>query len=163
MLSKLIPQISEEELTPLVSRLLEIIQILIEENQHLKDEIARLKGQKPRLKIKPSNLAKEKDEDKTKKDNRCSEKKSKTKDIIIDEDIPLKPDNLPPGSVFIDYRDFIVQDIIFCPWNIRYRRGRWLLPSGEYIIAELPKDITGHYGSGLISFVLYQHYGCCRG
>jgi hypothetical protein len=58
-ITKLIPEISEEEITPIVTRLLEIIQLLIEENQNLKDEIARLKGQKPRPKIKPSNLTKE--------------------------------------------------------------------------------------------------------
>jgi hypothetical protein len=41
-----------------------------------------------------------------------------------------------------------------------YRRGRWKTLSGEYITAELPQNITGHFGLDLQAFVLYQHYGC---
>jgi len=160
-ITNLIPKITEEEITPLVSQLLEVIQLLREEIQNLKDEIARLKGQKPRPKIKPSNLDKDshKDGDGGKKSTRRAKKK-KAKNIKINQDIPLQPDNIPAGSKFIDYKDYIVQDIIFCPWNIRYRRGRWKTPEGNFIIGELPKDVKGHYGSGLISFSLYQYYGC---
>ena len=49
-----IVDIPEEDRTPLVVTLLEIIQLQQEQIQALKDEIARLKGQKPRPKIKPS-------------------------------------------------------------------------------------------------------------
>ena len=41
------PKILEEERTPLVLALLEIIQYQQEQIQELRDEIARLKGQKP--------------------------------------------------------------------------------------------------------------------
>jgi hypothetical protein len=161
-ITKHIPKISEEEITPTVTRLLELIQILIEENENLKDEIARLKGQKPRPKIKPSNLAKE-DTNKQERDKTTSNRtrRSKTKEIKIHQEIPIQPENIPHGSKFIDYKDYIVQNIIFCPWNIRYRRGRWQTPSGDFIIGELPKDVKGHFGSDLISFILYQYYGCC--
>ena len=154
-----IPKISEEEITPLVSQLLEVIQQLKEENQNLKDEIARLKGQKPKPKITPSNLAKDTHKD---KGNGASsqDKRKQGKNIKIDQDITLHPDNIPAGSKFIDYKDYIVQDIMFCPWNIRYRRGRWKTPAGDFIIGELPKDVIGHYGAELISFVLYQYYDC---
>ena len=54
----------------------------------------------------------------------------------------------------------MVQDIKFFPWNIRYRRGRWQTPSGDFIIGELPEEVKGHFGSSLISFILYQYYGC---
>jgi hypothetical protein len=53
-----IPKIPEEEITPLVSELLAVLQLQAEEIQQLKDEIARWKGQKPKPKIKPSNLEK---------------------------------------------------------------------------------------------------------
>jgi hypothetical protein len=160
-ITKHIPKISEEEITPTVTRLLELIQILIEENQDLKDEIARLKGQKPRPKIKPSNLTKEgANKQETDKTDSGRTRKSKTKDIKIHQQIPIHPDNIPLGSRFIDYKDYIVQDIKFFPWNIRYRRGRWQTPSGDFIIGELPKEVKGHFGSGLTSFVLYQYYGC---
>ena len=65
-----IPEIPEEEKTPIVSELLrvleqqsamieqqgEIIQHQADTIQHLKDEIAGLKGQKPRPQIRPSQL-----------------------------------------------------------------------------------------------------------
>ena len=53
-----IPEIREEERTPLVTALVEIIRIQQEQIQELRDEIARLKGQKPKPKIKPSVLEK---------------------------------------------------------------------------------------------------------
>ena len=51
-----IPDIPEEDRTPLVVALLQIVQLQQEQIQTLKDEIARLKGQNPRPKIKPSRL-----------------------------------------------------------------------------------------------------------
>jgi hypothetical protein len=159
--AKLIQSIPEEEKTPTVILLLEALQLLQEENQRLKDEIARLKGQKPKPKIKPSNLDKKTDKKKdTGKKKRKRKKRSKTKDLSIDEDIKLQPEHIPPGSEFIEYKDYVVQDLILASWNIRYRRARWKTPSGDYIIAPLPEHIKGHFGSDLISFVLYQHYGC---
>ena len=77
-IKSLIPQILEEEITPLVCKLLEIIQLQAEEIQHLKDEIARLKGHKPKPIIKPSNLVKD------------NEKESKDKMSLI---FPLKQYN----------------------------------------------------------------------
>ena len=53
-----IPEISDEERTPLVTALLEIVQIQQELIQEFRDEIARLKGQKPKPRIKPSTLGK---------------------------------------------------------------------------------------------------------
>jgi hypothetical protein len=156
-----IKKISESEKSPIVVELLEILQRQSEEIQLLKDEIARLKGQKPKPKIKPSNLDKETDKKKNgKKKKKRRKKRSKTKNIVIHEDRCLHPKNKPAGSTFIDYQDFVVQDIILMNWNIRYRRGRWQTPSGKFITAELPDDVNGHFGSGLISFALYQNYGC---
>ncbi len=54
-----IPEVPDDERTLLVTALLEIIQILLEQNQALKDEIAILKGQKLRPRIKPSALGKD--------------------------------------------------------------------------------------------------------
>jgi len=51
--SKIISQIPETEKTPLVVKLVRIIQLQAEEIQKLRDEIARLKGQKGKPKIKP--------------------------------------------------------------------------------------------------------------
>jgi hypothetical protein len=43
------------------------------------------------------------------------------------------------------------------PWTIRYRRERWLLPSGETVVAALPKQAASHFGSALKRFVLSQY------
>jgi len=156
-----LPKIPEEEITPLVSTLLEIIQLQMEEIQLLRDEIARLKNQKPKPKIKPSNLEKNtrKKKKAIKKKSR-PRKRSKTKYLEIHEEVAIKPDNLPQGSTFKDYQDYVVQDLVLFNWNIRYRRERWQTPSGDYIIGKMPTETGGHFGSCLISFILYQYYGC---
>jgi hypothetical protein len=62
-----LPNISEDEKTPLIIQLLalieqqtSIIQQQAEQIQLLKDEIARLKNQNPKPKIRPSSLGKKK-------------------------------------------------------------------------------------------------------
>jgi hypothetical protein len=76
-ITNLIPKVTEEETTPLVAQLLEVIQLFREEIQNLNDEIARLKGQKPKPKIKPSNLDKDshKDGNGDKKSSRRAKKR----------------------------------------------------------------------------------------
>jgi len=154
------PKIPEEQITPLVAQLLELIQLQMEEIQFLRDEIARLKGHKPRPNIKPSRLEAASKRSKTKK-RKKRPKKSKTKKIEIHEVVSIKPDNLPEGSKLKDYQEYMVQDIVFGNWNTCYRRQRWQTPSGEYVLGQLPKHVTGsHFGSTLTAFVLYQYHGC---
>ena len=110
-----IPQISEEERTPLVSALLEIILIQQEQIQELRDEIARLKGQKPKPKIKPSTLEKEpRGMRKTGIDQKRpgSAKRKKTVGLKTHEEI-VEAENVPKGSRFKGFEDFTVQAIVF--------------------------------------------------
>jgi len=154
------PKIPKEQITPLVAELLELIQLQIEEIHLLRDEIARLKNQKPRPKIKPSSLEKPSTKGKTKK-RKKRRKKSKTKKMEIHDVISIKPDNLPDGSKLKDYQDYIVQDLIIGNWNTCYRRQRWQIPSGEYVLGQLPEHIAGsHFGPTMRAFILYQYYGC---
>jgi len=76
----------------------------------------------------------------------------------INETRILKPDSPPEGARFKGYEDFIVQDIVIMPWTIRYRRERWLLPSGETMLAALPKGVSSHFGPNLKRFVLSQYH-----
>ncbi|MCP3943469.1 MAG: transposase [Desulfobacteraceae bacterium] len=156
---KFISELPKEEISPTVIKLIDFIQQQSEELQVLRDEIARLKGQKAKPKIKPSNLEKG-TKPSSKKLKTKPKKKSKSKTLVVHEEQNLHPLNLPKGSTFIDYKDYLVQDLIFTNWNIKYRRGRWKTPSGKYITAELPQNVTGHFGPDLQAFVLYQHYGC---
>jgi hypothetical protein len=96
-----IPNIPEEELTPLVEALLEIIRFQQEQIQELRDEIARLKGQKPKPKIKPSTLEKDR-EDKagqagsTKRPGSAKRRKAPT----IHETVILRAHDVPKGSTY---------------------------------------------------------------
>jgi hypothetical protein len=164
-ISKIISQIPEEEKTPLVLKLSEIIQLQAEEIQKLRDEIARLKGQKPKPDIKPSNLEKKvksKDEKGEREERRPgSDKRSKTKDLQIHDEQVVKPEIVPEGSVFKGYQDWVVQDIVFKPYNTVFRLEHWQGPNGEYIIGKLPPEfVDSHFGSTLRSFILYQYYHC---
>jgi hypothetical protein len=107
-----IPNIPDEEKTPVILQLVEIIEQIsvvnlqqAEEIQLLKDEIARLKGLKPKPVIKPSTLEKVPEEDKEKDPSEKrpgSDKRSKTFELTIHNTIPIAPEYIPPGSTFGD-------------------------------------------------------------
>lgn len=72
----------------------------------------------------------------------------------------IHPINIPAGAEFKGYKHYLVQDIIFQTYNTLYRRGQWLLPDGSYLTGQLPKEVQGHYGSELISYVFFQSHVC---
>jgi len=77
--------------------------------------------------------------------------------LRVDEDRVLEID-VPEGSRFKGYEDYIVQDLIIRPYVVRYRRKCWVTPDGRAVIAPLPDGITGHFGAELQRFVLAQYY-----
>lgn len=158
-----IPDIPEEERSPLVVALLEMIHLQQEQIQTLKDEIARLKGQKPRPDIKPSRLEGDsaKDDKGGEKKRPGSARKSKRGELEIHETKVVKADDVPPGSRFKGYEDFTVQALVIKPHNVLYRRERWETPQGDTIVAPLPQKVLsvgGHFDCTLVSFTLYQYY-----
>lgn len=123
-----------------------------------RDEIARLKNMPPRPRFKPSGM------ENTTQDKPVSEAGKprpgggqKTARRVIDEDRVIKA-AVPDGSRFKGYEDFVVQDLVFRPLVIRYRRERWLTPDGQTITAPLPAGVSGHFGAALRRFVLAQHH-----
>lgn len=159
-----IPEIPSEEKTPtviallnIISQLNEYIRYLTEENQKLKDEISKLKGGNARPKIKASRL--EKNDNSGKSNIHGRRGKRGKKRIKIHKKIKLEPENIPPGSKLIDYRNFIQQDIIIQPFNKMYKRGRWKTPDGRWLIAPLPKEVNGHFGASLKQYILDLNYG----
>lgn len=158
-----IPYIPEEERTPLVVALLEIIRFQQEEIQELRDEIARLKGQKPKPKIKPSALegqqgGRAEQAGSTKSPGSAKRHKAPT----IHETVILRAHDVPNGSRFKGYEDFTVQGLVVEPHNTLYRRERWQAPSGDSIVAPLPDEVKalGHFDASLQRFVLYQYHHC---
>ena len=164
----LLPDIPEAERTPLVMQLLEIIclqqeriQQLEERVYQLEDEIARLKGLKPRPRIAPSALetpARPPRDPKAKRPG--SDKRSKTAQLTITEEIVVRLPDIPPEAVFKGYEDFVVQDLVLKPRVILYRREHWQTPDGRSLVAPFPADVLpgSHFGPDLICFILHQYH-----
>jgi hypothetical protein len=161
-----LPKISNEERTPLVDVLLELLawqQKLIDE---LKQEILKLKGETTKPKIKPSKMDKDtaEDGDKDEDDSGPSKqkkgpKRSKTEHLKIDATIDIQPDTIPAGSTFKGYREVVIQDIVFETFNTCYRLAQYQIPDGSYVSGQLPDALNGcHFSNNLISFILYQYH-----
>jgi hypothetical protein len=156
--SRDISGLSLEELKALLVQALEEVARLKKENAELREEIARLKGLKGRPKLRPSGMEKATETPAARSAKRKGRRGAKRTKLTINETRVLKPDNLAEGARFKGYEDFIVQDIVITPWTIRYRRERWQLPSGETVVAALPKQAESHFGPNLRRFVLSQYY-----
>ncbi len=128
------------------------------ENQALRDEVARLKGLPPRPPSRPSGMeqatqpgAADKDEKRPKPPRGV-----KRDAQAITAERVLKA-SVPAGSRFKGYEDILVRDLRLSAEVIRYRRERWLLASGETVVAPLPAGIVGGFGPELRRFVLALH------
>jgi hypothetical protein len=159
-----LPKISNEDRTPLVDVLLELLawqQIQIDK---LEQEILKLKGETTKPNIKPSKMDEDSaedneengdDRDKSKKNK--GPKRSKTEHLKIDSTIDIQPDNIPEGSIFKGYRKVVIQDIKFETFNTCYRLAEYQTPDGSYVSGQLPDGFNGcHFGNDLISFILYH-------
>lgn len=65
---------------------------------------------------------------------------------------------VPPGSRRKGYETYTVQDLVLAPKVIRSRRERWMTPDGREIVAPVPAEVTGHFGPGVVRYVLMQHF-----
>lgn len=142
----------------------ERIALLEETVAQLKDEIAILKGEKPRPQIKPSTLNKDQPEGagpssgQKHQDSGAGHGK-KPKELEIHETQILQPEQIPAGSVFKGYEDYIVQGLRIRLHNTQYRRARYQTPSGETLLGELPAAVRGsHFDPELRSYMLLQYY-----
>ncbi len=155
-------EVPAEERTPLVDRLLRLIEQQQAEIRTLREEIDRLKGLPRRPTIRPSTLNASHPDPAHKKKRRGkrpgSAKRRKTDELVIHETIPVPLDGLPEGSQQNGYEEFVVQDLEIEAHNVCYRRLRYLLPDGTSRTAPLPPHVQGHFGVGLRSYVLYQHH-----
>ena len=142
----------------LVLELLEEVSALKAENAALRDEIARLKGLKGRPVVRPSGMEKKADERrKTKERRKQARRGKKNARLRIDEERVVEAE-VPAGSRFKGYEDYVVQDLVVRPHTVRYRRERWVTPDGRHVVAPLPAGIAGHFGPELRRFVLAQYH-----
>lgn len=142
-----------------------LIEAQREEIQRLKDTIAILKGQKGRPKIKPSGLetakpgsAQEGGGTGSEQKRAGSAKRSKTSNLKIDQTEIIRAEQVPAGSVFKGYHDYVIQELEIRAHTTRYRCERWQTPDGGYVVGRLPAALQGsHFGPTLRSYILYQY------
>lgn len=155
-------EVPAEQRTPLVERLLRVIEEQQAVIRAMGDEIARLKGLPRRPTLRPSTLNAPHPDPSHKKRRRGkrpgSAKRQKTAELTIHQTIPLPLEGLPEGTQQNGYEDFVVQDLKIEAHNVCYRRLRYLFPDGTSRTAPLPPHVDGHFGPGLRSYVLYQHH-----
>jgi hypothetical protein len=155
-------EIPAEQRTPLVEALLRVIEQLQEEIRRLKGipELPKRPPQSSSLNNpRPPSTSCSKKKPNTPDGKRPgSAKRSKTRELVIHEQVLLPVGDLPDGTKFLGYQDFTVQDLTIEPHNTRYRRGRYQLPDGTIVTAPLPKDVGSHFGPTLQQYVLYQHF-----
>src|SRR5947209_17182520 len=146
------------ELEALAERLLAENDALRQVIAGVKAEVATLKGVKGRPKLKPSGM--EKGTEPAPAGTGRGTKGSKSARLAVREDRVVAAADVPAGSRFKGYEDFLVQDLVLRPHVVRLRRERWLTPDGRTVVAPMPAGIVGHFGPELRRFVLaHDHQG----
>src|ERR671938_750428 len=149
--------LSADELKRLVDRLLARVAALEEENRRLREENARLKGLPKRPKLAPGGMdraTRPAGRAETRRRGRRDRGGKRTPRATEERILAVA---VPPGSRRRGYEPYTVQDLVLAPRVVRYRRERWVTPDGRELVAPLPPEVTGHFGPGVVRFVLMQH------
>ncbi len=134
-----------------------------------RDEVARLKGLKgkPDIKanIKPSGLVKGTETGASAGPDKGlrpgSAKRAKTEELPIDEVRYVEPEGIPAGARRKGYRDFVVQELVICTYNVRYRLAEYQRKDGTLLVGKLPMEVGGrHFGPNLRATLIYLHQNC---
>jgi hypothetical protein len=151
-------RLSPAELKPLVITLLEKIAALEHTIAAQREEIARLKGLKGPPSIKPSGMEQASGDAPPKGAGRKRRRKGRGAAALRAHEDRIVTAEVPPGSRFKGYEDFLVQDVIVRAHVVRYRRERWLTPDGKTVIAPLPAGVAGHCGADLRRYALALYH-----
>ena len=145
------------ELEALAERLLAENDALRQVIAGLKAEVATLKGVKGRPEVKPSGM--EKGTEPAPAGSRAVvPRAARAARLAVHEERVVAAADVPAGSRFKGYEDFLVQDLVLRPHVVRLRRERWLTPDGRTVVAPMPAGIVGHFGPELRRFVLAQYH-----
>jgi hypothetical protein len=145
---------SLDELKRLVAQLLARVAALEEENRQLREENARLKALPKRPKLAPGGMDRASGPDRARRRGREGRGGRRTPPVTEERTLTVAP---PPGSRRKGYEPYTVQDLVLAPRVVRYRRERWVTPDGREVVAPLPPEVAGHFGPGVVRFVLMQH------
>jgi hypothetical protein len=145
------------ELEALAERLMAENAALRQAIAELRAEVATLKGVKGRPEVRPSGMEKGTGPGPEARDQGRGAGSRKAKRLTIHEERVIAAE-VPAGSRFKGYEDFLVQDLVLRPHVVRLRRERWLTPDGRTVVAPMPAGIVGHFGPELRRFVLFQYH-----
>jgi hypothetical protein len=123
----------------------------------LRAEVATLRGVKGRPKVRPSGMERATEPEPPEKGRGGAVRARKVGRLTIHEERVIAAD-VPVGSRFKGYEDFLVQDLVLRPHVVSLRRERWLTPDGQTVTAPMPAGIVGHFGPELRRFVLFQYH-----
>src|SRR3954451_17324315 len=156
--------LSADELKRLVARLLARVAALEEENRRLREENARLKDLPKRPRVpprrrgpgpggrargtEPAGRAGARRRRRTGRGGRRPPPATEERVLTV---------AAPPGSRRKGYQPYTVQDLVLSSRVVRYRRQRWLTPDGRELVAPLPPEVAGHFGPGVVRYVLMRH------
>lgn len=164
MTRKDLPQFVQMELNEKVEKLFEYIKQLEEEIKTLREENSRLKGLSPKPNLKPATSPLnplDPQKSKPRGGSKPGARRGKTDQLEIHHTEMIQPlGEIPAGSVFKGYQEYVVQDLVISSENTLYQLARWVTPDGKPLMGELPKAIEGHFGSQLRAYILYQHTQC---
>jgi len=164
--------IQDENARELIIRLLNLIEKLSAdlrdaqaEIQRWRDEVSRLKGEQGQPKIKantPKPAPADHSSEKERRKPRQRSKGCKNANIRVDREQVVEVDqaNLPADAKFRGYEDVIVQDILLCTDNVRFRKEKYYAASTrKTYLAELPPGYEGQFGPGIKALTLAMYFG----
>src|SRR3954465_579303 len=152
--------LSLDELKKLVVQLLVRVSVLEEENRQLRAENGRLKDLPKKPKLAPGGMDRASEPDKRAKTKQARRQRRPRRSgqrpppVTTERTLVIEA---PAGSRRRGFEPFTVQDLILAPQVIPFRRERWVTPDGQEITAPLPPEVTGHFGPGIVRYVLMQH------
>jgi Transposase IS66 family len=146
------------ELEALTERLLAENAALTRAVAELRAEVAALKGLKGRPEVRPSGMEKATEPGPAGTGRGRGARARKVGRLTVHEERVVAAADVPAGSRFKGYEDFLVQDLVLRPHVLRLRRERWLTPDGRTVMAPMPAGIVGHFGPELRRFVLAQYH-----
>lgn len=155
-----------------ITLLLNLVEELKQENEHLRDqvqqlrdEINRLKGEQGKPDIKPNKSAKaasrhsSEQERRQRKPHRKSSKVNKI-EVNREEKLLVARDQLPVDAQFKGYETVVVQDIQLRSDNVCFHKEKFYSPSQrQTYLAALPTGYVGEFGPGIRSLVMTLYYG----
>jgi hypothetical protein len=164
--------IQDENARQLISRLLNLVEVLSAdlrdtqaENQRLRDEINRLKGEQGKPKIKantPKPPRVDYSSEKERRKPKAHQKRAKKATLEIHREQTLEVDkaSLPVDAEFKGYEDVVVQDLVFRADNVCFHKEKyWADSTSQTYLAPLPLGYEGQFGPGIKALSLTLYFG----